>query len=147
MADLVHPGRQLGNAASSTSVRLAVVLALVGAAAAAATTKVIGHAVRLKGTNVWYAQGKAVAPRTISARVVPAPAQAVKVQWSVVCQRPNPEDPAYHLGVSSKSGQTSVHAAVTVKLALPSAKPHTCIATVYATLARGGSLTLRLLQT
>ena len=126
---------------------IALVLALVGAAAAAATAKVIGHAVRLKGTNVWYAHGKAVAPRTISARVVPLPAQAVKVQWSVVCQKPNPEDPAYHLGVSSKSGQTSVHAAATVKLALPSAKPHTCIATVYATLARGDNLTLRLLQT
>ena len=126
---------------------IALVLALVGAAAAAATAKVIGHAVRLKGTNVWYAQGKAVAPRTISASVTPVPAQAVKVQWSVVCQRPNAEDPAYHLGVSSKSGQVSVHTAATVKLAVPSAKPHTCIASVYATLAKGGSLTLRLLQT
>jgi len=126
---------------------IALVLALVGAAAAAATAKVIGHAVRLKGTNVWYAHGTAVAPRTISARVVPVPAQAVKVQWSVVCQKPNAEDPAYHLGVSSKSGQVSVHAAATVKFALPAAKPHTCVASVYATLAKGGSLTLRLLQT
>jgi hypothetical protein len=43
------------------------------AAAAPVTSKVIGHGVRLKGTNVWYAHGKAVAPKTISVRVVPIP--------------------------------------------------------------------------
>ena len=50
------------------------------AAAAPVTSKVIGHGVRLKGTSVWYAHGNAVAPRTVSASVVPIPAQAVKVQ-------------------------------------------------------------------
>jgi hypothetical protein len=40
-----------------------------------------------------------------------------------------------------------VRAAGVVKLALPYVKPPTCIATVYATLAKGGGLTLRLLQT
>jgi hypothetical protein len=124
-----------------------LVLAAVGAAAAEAETKVIGQGARLKGTNIWFAHGKAVAPRTISASVVPTPTQGVKVQWSVVCQRPNRADPAYHLGVQSKSGQTSVRAAATVKLALPYAKPHTCVATVYATLAKSGTLLLRLLQT
>jgi hypothetical protein len=125
----------------------ALALAFVGAAAAAATSKVIGHAVRVKGTNVWYAQGKAVAPRTVSVRVVPIPEQPVKVQWSVVCQKPNRSDPAVHLAASGRSGRASVHAAATVKLALPYARPPACIATVYATLGKDGRLTLRLLQT
>lgn len=125
----------------------ALVLAAVGAAAADAESKVIGQGVRLKGTSIWFAHGKAVAPRTISASIVATPAQGVKVQWSVVCQRPNRDDPAYHLGVQSKSGQTSVRAPATVKLALPYAKPHTCVATVYATLATSGTLVLRLVQT
>ena len=121
---------------------------LVASAAATFTTsKVIAHGVRLKGTSVWYAHGKAASPRTISARVVPTPAQAVKVQWSVVCQKPNKSDPAVHLGTNGKSGEATVHMAATVKLALPYAKPPMCIATVYATLAKNGSLTLRVLQT
>jgi hypothetical protein len=143
----VNGGRR--QSARFRTVLLSGTLALVsvGAACGAATSKVIGHGVRLKGTSVWYAQGKAVAPRTISVRVVPIPAQAVKVQWSVVCQKPNRYDPAVHLGTGGKSGQTSVRAAATVKLALPYAKPPACIATVYATLGKNGGLTLRLLQT
>ena len=125
----------------------ALALASVGPATAGATSKVIGHAVRLKGTRVFYAQGKAVAPRTVSVRVVPIPEQPVKVQWSVVCQKPNSFDPAFHLAAKGRSGETSVHTAATVKLALPYAKPPTCVATVYATLARNGTLVLRLLQT
>ena len=122
--------------------------ALVACAAAApVTSKVIGHGVRLKGTSVWYAHGNAVSPRTISAHVVPNPAQAVKVQWSIVCQKPNKFDPAFHLGTNTKSGEATVHTATTVKLALPFAKPPACVATVYATLGKNGSLTLRLLQT
>jgi hypothetical protein len=137
----------------STRFRIALllgVLAIVPSAAAdgPGTTKVIGHAgVRLKGTNIWYVHVATLAPTTISARVVPIPAQAVKVQWSIVCQKTNPADPADHIGVLGKSGQTSVHAAATVKLALPYAKPPMCVATVYATLRAKGALTLRLLQT
>jgi hypothetical protein len=130
-----------------TALLAALTLASVAAAVAAATSKVIAHAVRVKGTNTWYAQGKAVAPRTVSARVVPIPEQSVKVQWAVVCQKPNKDDPAIHLAPRGTSGQSSVHAAATVKLALPYAKAPTCIATVYATLARNGRLELRLLQT
>ncbi len=122
-------------------------LALVACAAAAPVeSKVIGHGVRLKGTSVWYAHGNAVAPRTISASVVPIPAQAVKVQWSIVCQKPNKFDPAFHLGTNGRSGQATVPAAATVKLTLPYAKPPACVVTVYATLGKAGSLTLRLLQ-
>jgi hypothetical protein len=124
----------------------AFVVAAVAAGAAAATNKVIAEGTQLKGTKIWYAQGTARAPKTVSASVAPRPAQSVKVQWSVVCQRPNPQDPAIHLAPQGKSGQTSVRGAATVKLALPYAKPHTCIATVYATLAKSGKLTLRLLQ-
>jgi hypothetical protein len=127
-----------------------ILLALALAACAAAapvTSKVIGHGVRLKGTNVWYAHGTAVAPRTVSTRVAPIPAQAVKVQWSVVCQKPNKSDPAVHLGTNQRSGEASVHGAATVKLTLPYAKPPACVATVYATLGKAGRLTLRLLQT
>jgi hypothetical protein len=121
--------------------------ALVACAAAAPiASKVIGSGARLKGTSVWYAHGNAIAPSTVSARVVPIPAQAVKVQWSVVCQKPNKSDPAFHLGTNGRSGQASVHAAATVKLTLPYAKPPACVVTVYATLGKHGSLTLRLLQ-
>jgi invasion protein IalB len=131
----------------TTPVAAVLVLALVTAASAAATSKVIARASRLKGTNVWYAQGKAAAPRTLFARLVSAPAQRVKVQWSVVCQKPNKEDPALHLGTSVMSGQTAVRGAATVKLKLPYAKPPSCVATVYATLARNGRLVLQVLQT
>jgi hypothetical protein len=124
-----------------------LVVALVGAATAAATSKVIGHASRLKGTNVWYVQGKAVVPRTLFARVVPTPGQPVKVQWSVVCQKPNREDPALHLATSVTSGQTSVHVPASVTLALPYAHAPSCVATVYATLAKKGGLAVALLQT
>jgi hypothetical protein len=125
----------------------ALALSLAGPVAAAATSTVIGHAVRLKGTNIWYAHGKSSAPRTISARVVPVPAQKVKVQWSVVCQKPNAADPAFRLAAQGASGESSVQAAATVKLAFPYPKPHSCIATVYATLAKSGKLTVQLLQT
>jgi hypothetical protein len=124
----------------------ALALVPVGASCAASTNKVIGNGVRLKGTNVWYAHGKAVAPRTISVRVATIPAQVVKVQWSIVCQKPNRADPAVHLATLGKSGQVSVHAPATVKLALPYAKPPACIASVYATLGKSGKLTLRLTQ-
>lgn len=118
----------------------------VGAAAAAPTGKTIGSGVRLKGSKIWYAQGKAVKPKTLSVDVVPVPEQAVKVQWSVVCQKPNASDPADHIAALAKSGQTSVRGATTVRLALPYANPPTCVATVYATLTKTGKLTLRLVQ-
>ena len=122
---------------------------LLAASVAAATDgRMIGKAgVRLKGTNIWYVHGTAIKPRTLAVQVAPVPAQAVKVQWSVVCQKMNPDDPADHIGVQSKSGQTSVRGAAIVRLALPWAKPPMCVAAVYATLAAKGSLTVRLLQT
>jgi len=130
--------------------RLATVLlslaVVVGAAAVPVTSKVIGQGVRLKGTRVWYAHGNAVAPKTVFASVVPIPGQAVKVQWSVVCQKPNKFDPAVHLGTNQRSGEATVHAAATVKLTLPYVKPPACVATVYATLGKAGKVTLRLLQ-
>lgn len=121
-------------------------LASVGTGTAA-RGKVIGQGVRLKGTSIWYAHGQAVEPKTISASVVPIPAQPVKVQWAVVCQKRNAYDPAMHLATGAKSGTASVDATATVKLAFPYAKPHTCIASVYATLSGSGKLTLRVLQT
>jgi hypothetical protein len=124
-----------------------VFVALAGATAAAATTKVIGQGTHLKGTKIWYAHGNATFPKTVSASIVPSPAQPVKVQWALVCQRPNPQDPAIHLAAQSTSGTAAVRGRATVKLALPYAKPHNCVATVYATLAKAGSLTVRLLQT
>ena len=133
-----------------TRIATALLIGFLLAAPVAEATdgRMIGKAgVRLKGTNIWYVQGKAVKPKTLALKVAPVPPQAVKVQWSVVCQKPNPEDPADHIGVQSKSGQTSVHGAATVQFALPYAKPPMCVATVYATLAARGILTVRLLQT
>ena len=122
-------------------------LLAVGAGSAGATSKLIGHGVRLKGTHLWFAQGTAISPKTVSASVVPVPKQAVKVQWSVVCQKPNKADPAVDLAPSERSGETAVRAPVIVRLELPYARPPSCIVTVYATLAGSGNLTLRLQQT
>jgi hypothetical protein len=140
----VHATRVRGVVLSGV---LIVALTPVIAAAADGTSKMIGGGVRLKGTTIWYAHGKAVGPRTISARVIPVPPQAVKVQWAVVCQKPNSYDPSFHLATDVKSGEVSVPSVATVKLVLPYPKPHTCVASVYATLERGGKLTLRILQT
>jgi hypothetical protein len=115
-------------------------------AAALATSKVIARGTQLKGSNVWYAQGKASRPRSLSARVAASPSQAVKVQWSVVCQRPNTADPAYQLATKLRSGETSVRGNAVVKLTLPYATPPSCVATVYATLSKRGKLNLQLLQ-
>jgi hypothetical protein len=133
----------------STGLTTVLLLAglVVGAASGLGPSKVIGHGVRLKGTKLWYAQGKALSPRTISARVVPVPEQPVKVQWSVVCQKPNKIDPAVDLAANERSGQVSVRAAATVKLALPYPRPPDCIVTVYATLGMEGTVMLRLQQT
>ncbi len=134
---------------ASGGVALAGALAVVavGTASSAHTTRPFGHAAQLKGTKVWYAHGTVAAPKALSARVAPVPRQPVKVQWSVVCQKTNPADPADHIGTGVRSGQTSVDEAAVVKLALPYPKPPTCVATVYATLARSGALTLQLLLT
>jgi hypothetical protein len=117
-----------------------------GAASALAHSKVIGHGVRLKGTRLWYAEATAVSPKAISASLDPLPPQPVKVQWSVLCQRPNSVDPAVHLAADERSGRTSVRAPAVVKLALPYATPPTCVVTVYATLATRDRLVLSLSQ-
>ena len=116
----------------------------VSAAGAFGTSKVIGHGVRLKGTHVWTAQGRAFAPSSLSARIASMPAQPVKVQWSVVCEKPNRADPAIQLASRARSGQGTVHTPANVKLALPYAKPPKCVATVYATLAGRGALTVEI---
>jgi hypothetical protein len=114
--------------------------------ATAAVSKTIGRAVHLKGTNVWYAHGTAVRPKALSATVVPVPPQTVKVQWAVVCQKGNPSDPADHLYTRETGGETVVHAAAVVRLALPYSGAPTCVATVYGTLTRAGQLALRIGQ-
>jgi hypothetical protein len=126
---------------------VALVVLSSGTASGAATGKVIGHGVRLKGTKIFYAHGTATRPRTISAHVVPNPGQPVKVQWSVACQKANNFDPAIPLNTAEKLGETSVSRTATVKLALPYPRPRTCVATVYATLRHDGKLVLQLLQT
>jgi hypothetical protein len=122
-------------------------LASTGVTTAGAADKVIGHGVRLKATKIFFAQGTAVLPRTVSATVAAAPRQPVKVQWALVCQKPNSADPAIQIGASSTRGETIVRRTGKVELALPFKKPPTCIASVYATLARKGRLVLRLVQT
>jgi hypothetical protein len=88
-----------------------------------------------------------VSPKTVSATLRPTPAQPVKVQWSLVCQKPNRADPAIQIAASGKTGATTVNGSGSVQLELPFKKPPTCVATVYATLATKGSLVLRLVQT
>jgi len=131
------------------AVALVVALALIssGLTTAAATGKVIGKGSRLRATRIFFAHGTAVAPRTVSATLTPTPAQPVKVQWSLVCQKPNHADPAIQIAASGKSGTVTVRGAGNVQLELPFKRPPTCVATVYATLAGKGSLVLRLVQT
>jgi hypothetical protein len=118
------------------------------AAAAGGTSKEIGHAVLLKGsTKIYYAQGRAVAPASVSAKVVPTPSQPVKVQWALACQKPNNSDPAIQINSSASSGEMSLKGAGTVRFKLPYPKPANCIATVYATLSTKGTLVLRLVAT
>jgi hypothetical protein len=140
-------GPGLKTRSASTVLAMALALAFVGLTTAVAAERVIGHGARLKATKIFFAQGKAVAPRTISARLAPTPVQPVKVQWSLVCQKPNKADPAIQIGASETLGQTTVTGRATVEMKLPFAKPPTCVATVYATLARNGGLVLRLVQT
>lgn len=132
----------------AAAVALVATCALAGVAVtvagAAGPARTIGHGVRLKGTKIWYVHGTVRAPERLAAAVVASPRQTVKVQWSVVCQKNNPDDPADHIGVGSTSGQSAVQGAGTVRLPLPYAKPPSCVATVYARLARSGGLTLRL---
>lgn len=132
-------------ASGAVALGCALAVSAAGTASSAHTTRTFGHAARLKGTKVWYAHGTVVAPNALSARVAPVPRQPVKVQWSVVCQKTNPSDPADHIGTGVSSGQSSVDGAAVVKLALPYPKPPTCVATVYATLTKNGALTLQLL--
>ncbi len=133
---------------TSPAVALLAAALLAAGPAAAATARPIGKAgARLKGTSIWYAHATAVRPASIAVRVVPTPARAVKVQWAVVCQKPNPSDPADHVGTASSSGERTVRGAAIVPLRLPYARPPTCVATVYATLSGEGALALRLLQT
>ncbi len=121
-------------------------IATLAPAAAEATVKTIGQGVRLRGSNIWYAHGTAVRPAGLAAAItVPSP-QPVKVQWAVVCQKPNKTDPADHLGTAEKGGQITVHGDATVSFALPYPKPPTCVVTVYATLSKADRLSLRLLQ-
>lgn len=142
IAGAAHARRQGAAALVAT-----LALASAGVTTAAAADKVIGHGVRLKATRIFFAQGTAVEPRTVSATIATDPAQPVKVQWSLVCQKPNKADPAIPIGASSRSGQATVRRTGTVTLALPFKKPPTCVATVYATLAAKGDLVLRLVQT
>jgi hypothetical protein len=118
-----------------------------GMATAAASSKVIGHGSRLRTTRIFFAHGTALSPKAVSATLTTTPAQPVKVQWSLVCQKPNHADPAIQIAASGKTGTATVRGAGTVQLELPFKKPPTCVATVYATLAKKGSLVLRLVQT
>jgi hypothetical protein len=125
----------------------ALALASSGMTTAGAAEKVIGHGSRLRTTRIFFAHGNALSPRTVSAAVASTPAQPVKVQWSLVCQKPNRADPAIQIAGNVKTGETTVRGTGKVGLELPFKQPPTCVATVYATLAGKGSLVLRLVQT
>jgi hypothetical protein len=121
-------------------------LAAVAAGASAATGKVIAHGSRLKATRIFFAQGTAVSPSLVSVRLSAKPVQPVKVQWALVCQKPNKADPAIQIAATSTQGETTVTGPATVKLKLPFKHPPTCVASVYGTLTKNGSLVLQVLQ-
>jgi len=68
-------GARFRRAALLTGVLAVGLVPAVAAAGADGSSKTIGDGVRLKGSNVCYAHGKAVAPRTLYAMVVPVPPQ------------------------------------------------------------------------
>jgi hypothetical protein len=129
----------------------ALALLLAGAAGARVTFKVLGTTTSpLKGGLYYYANGNAMRPKTLSAKVKTVPAQSVLLQWSVSCSKGAPPggvgEDAYDPSSSQKSGQKSVRSPATQLMPLPYANPKTCSVSLYAKLTHKAKTTLQILQ-
>lgn len=127
----------------------ALALLLAGTADARTSSKVIASGVLLKGGMYAYAQGNAVWPKSLSARVTTIPSQKVLLKWSVVCAKktaPAAAAEGYNASTASKTGQKTVTSPATAALPMPFARPKTCSVSVYARLVVKAKATLQILQ-
>lgn len=122
-------------------------LLLAGAADARTSDKVIAKGTLLKGGLYAYAQGNAVAPKSLSARVTTSPTQKVLLQWSVICARGTAVNAeGSNQSTVSKVGEKAVTSPASVALPMPFAKPKSCSFSVYAQLTKKAKTTLQVLQ-
>jgi len=127
-------------------------LILTGFASAARTSKVVAHGGLVKGHLIAIAQGIAISPKTISFVITSKPAQMVKVDWSVVCDRrlatPTVGDSGQVVASESqeKGGVFSATTPVSRPLPLTIKHPTACIVNVYGTLSEHGTELVKILQ-
>ena len=129
----------------------AFALLLAGAADARTSGKVIANGTLLKGGLYAYAQGNAMRPKSLSAKVTTVPAQKVLLQWSISCSKDAMTAAVGDAGASNastaqKSGQTSVTSPATATLPLPTTHPKSCSVSLYAKLSKKAKTTLQILQ-
>jgi hypothetical protein len=129
---------------------VAAVLALAGAAGAATTGRVIARGEKLKGggTKIELIEAIAVRPNALVTRVIAAPKQSVKLQYSVVCVTGSKVDQqGYNASATPKTGQTTITAPGSFTLPMAFKHPSSCEVAVYSTLSKGGKQTVALVQT
>lgn len=129
---------------------LVAALALVltaGIAQAATSAKIIATGQQLKDGKTSYAQATVKSPTKVSAKVIVAPAQSVKLQYSVVCTKGAQVDAdAADPTTTPSTGTLSVKAPITQVLKLPFAHPKACTVVVYSIFPKKAKSTLQILQ-
>ena len=125
----------------------ALALLTVGIAQAAHSAKVIATGPQLKDGKTSYAQATVKSPTKLSAKVIVAPAQQVKLQYSVVCATGATADAdAADPSTTPSTGTISLKAPVTQVLKLPFAHPKSCTVVVYSIFPKKAKSTLQILQ-
>lgn len=126
-------------------------LVAVGVAEARTGGKVVakGSVVPNSGGKLAYAQGNAVGPTVIFAKVTTSPAQKVTLKWTLSCTKSSTlNTDGYDESYVSTPGEKTVTSPSTTTLPMPFAKPKVCSFSVYAFLSRKAkTTTLQVLQT
>jgi hypothetical protein len=138
---------------SSSKILIVATLALLlaGAASARTSSKVIATGTLLKGGLYAYAQGNAVGPKSLSAKVTTTPSQKVLLQWSVICSNGAASGPAgspeaYDPSTTQKSGQKTVTSPALAVMPLPLTHAKSCAVSLYAKLGKKAKTTLQIVQ-
>ena len=126
------------------------VLVAVGVAEARTGGKVVakGSVVPNSGGKLAYAQGNAVGPRLISAKVTTSPTQRVTLKWTINCTKSSaPSAEGSDEPNVTTPGEKTVTSPSTTTLPMPFTKPKVCSFSVYAFLSRKAkTTTLQVLQ-
>jgi hypothetical protein len=112
-------------------------MALLAAAPAVASARVIGSEKASGDYAVAVASGNASHPHSLWVKVTATPRQRVSVSWFVVCSK--------GFGSGSKSGDFKARTTATHKLRMPTRSPDDCTVSASAQLDRGGRLRVTLL--